>query len=152
MLSPLKMKVAAIGAGAALALLLYLGGNWYLASKDAELAKSEQATLTAQLETKTQRVNELEASAEQAALVANETSKQMALLSAHYKARDAALAEKDAQNRQLKAEVDNHKLKLKDLIKNEDLNSCTHQPMPAYVISMLRDARAKNGNTVHHQN
>ena len=146
------MKVAAIGAGAALALLLYLGANWYLASQAAALAKSEQATLSARLETKTQRVNELEASAEQAALAANETSEQMAQLSAHYKARDAALAANEAQNRQLKAEVDNHKQQLKDLMKNEDLNSCTHQPMPDYVISMLRDARAKNGNTVHHKN
>jgi chromosome segregation ATPase len=146
------MKVGAVVAGVVLVLLLYLGGNWYLASQDAALAKSAQATLSAQLETKTQRVNELEANAAQAALAADETAKQMALLSEHYKARDAAFAANDEQNRQLKAEVNSHKQKLKDLMKNENLNSCTHQPMPAYAISMLRDARAKNTNTLHHQN
>jgi hypothetical protein len=129
-----------------------LGGNWYLASQAATLAESKQSALTAELKLKTQRVNELEASTEQAALAAKETSEQMKLLSAQYKARDAAFAASAAKNKQLITEVENHKQKLKDLIKNEDLNSCAHQPMPSYVISMLSEARAKNGNTVHHQN
>jgi chromosome segregation ATPase len=153
MLPPALIK-SITGGGIALliALLLFLGGGWYLSNQAEKLANSQQKTLAAQLETKRQRVNELETSMEQAALAAAENAGQLKALQQRNSERDAALAASNALTAKLRSEVANTKKNLMELIKNDDPNSCVNQSMPEYITSMLSNARAKNGNTVHHQN